>query len=588
MEELRQLVTIDYIVIAGYFFLVFLVGILLTKKASKSIDNFFVGGRNMSWWLIGISMAATNFSIDTPIAITKYVANEGIGGVWFFWASAISALLVTFLFARLWRRSGVITDAEIIESRYGGQSASALRLFKGCYFGIIFNVFIMGWVFVALRKVILSVVGNDYCEYYIWIATIIVFIYTICSGFYGVVLTDFIQYFIAFFGSIVLAIYALDYVGGISGLIEKLPQATNRTDTLNFFPSLAENSSLPLSLFLTYLLVQWWAHKYADGGGKHIQRMLSAKDENHSVYASLLFSFINYALQVWPWILTALCALIVFKDVPNFDPEKGYPMMMMRVLPAGMLGLVLVCLIGAFMSTIDTHLNLGASYIINDIYKRFYNKNASDSHYVFMSRVTMFLLLIISVIISLNIKSVGDAWKFLLTFASGAGLTWIVRWFWWRANAWTEFSGMITSGIVATILQNSHKNTFFLAQKALYAENLLITVVITTIVWIIVTYITAPVDEEILVKFVKKVRPGSYGWNYIYEKYDIAPEPFLGNALGSWFLSLLAFLGINFGVGSIVLGFKEKGFVLLLMGVVFFCFILKRLRKERQENLQEY
>lgn len=586
MGELRQLVTIDYIVIAGYFFLVFLVGILLTKKASKSIDNFFVGGRNMSWWLIGISMAATNFSIDTPIAITKYVAKEGIGGVWFFWASAISALLVTFLFARLWRRSGVITDAEIIESRYGGLSASALRLFKGCYFGIIFNVFIMGWVFVALRKVIASVIPNaNYCEYYVWIATAIVFVYTIASGFYGVVLTDFIQYFIAFFGSIVLAIYALNDVGGVSGLIEKLPQATGRTDTLNFVPSLAENSSLPLSLFLTYLLVQWWAHKYADGGGKHIQRMLSAKDENHSVYASLFFSFINYALQVWPWILTALCALVVFKDIPNFDPEQGYPMMMMRVLPAGMLGLVLVCLIGAFMSTIDTHLNLGASYIINDIYKRFYRKDASDSHYVLMSRITMFFLLIISVIISMNINSVGDAWKFLLTFASGAGLTWIVRWFWWRANAWTEFSGMITSGIVATTLKLCHSKTSFLPQQAIYAENLLITVSITTIVWVLVTYMTAPVDEEILVKFVKKVRPGSIGWNYIYKKYNITPEPFLSNALASWVLSLISFLGINFGVGSLLLGLKLQGIILILVGMVFFYLILVRLRKERQTNL---
>lgn len=567
---MRSLTAPDYWVIAIYMLLVFGIGMLLTKKAGQSMAHFFVGGRSLPWWLLGVSMAATNFSIDTPIAITKFVAQEGVGGVWFFWASAISGLLVTFLFARLWQRSQVMTDAEIIEKRYSGRSAAALRLFKGFYFGIVFNAFIMGWVFLALVKVMQGVTDLNTTVVLV-VATILVFIYTISSGFYGVVLTDFFQYFIAFAGSILLAFYAVREVGGLGAMVHSLQNSENIDPSiLNFFPNLNGDGMMPLSVFLVYLMVQWWAHKYADGGGKHIQRMLSAKNENHSVAAAFFFSFINYALQVWPWILTALCAVILFGQLE--DPEMAYPMMMARVLPPGVLGLVVVCLIGAFMSTIDTHLNLGASYMTNDIYKRFWVKDASDRHYVWVSRLMMGGLLALSVLIALNLDSIGSAWKFLLTFASGAGLTWIVRWFWWRANAWTEFSGMLSSGAVASYLQLFHADW-------LYSEKLLTTVSIATVTWLVVTYLTPPTDEATLQEFVRAIRPGSPGWRYITQKYNIQTEPFLFQALKLWLISLLSLFSLNFGVGSLLFQAYARGLGLLLLAAVSFAYLMWRMKQ---------
>jgi SSS family solute:Na+ symporter len=548
----RTLATLDYAVIVAYLVIVFAMGVVLTKKAGESVENFFVGGRGMPWWLIGVSMAATNFSIDTPISITGFVGTEGIGGVWFFWASAISAVLVTFLFARLWRRAGVLTDAEIIERRYSGPSASFLRLFKGFYFGVIFNAFIMGWVFLALAKVIGGVTDLD-VDTVLVVATVLVFVYTMASGFYGVVLTDFFQYFVAILGSVMLAWYAVAEAGGLGALTAGL-EARHGPGVTAFFPGFDEGSLMPFSVFLVYVMVQWWAHKYADGGGKHIQRMLSARDEDHAVAASFFFTFANYALQVWPWILTALAALLVFG--PMEDPEMGYPMMMARVLPAGVLGLVVVCLIGAFMSTIDTHLNLGASYIINDIYRRFMVKDAPDKHYVLASRVAMGLLLAIAVIISRNMESVGGAWKFLLTFAAGAGLTWIVRWFWWRANAWTEISGMVTSGVVATWIELTHDDW-------LYSSKLLVTVGVTTVVWVTVTFLTPPVEAARLADFLRRIRPGSRGWAAVARRHGITQEPFLLRAIGLWLVGLVALFSLNFGIGSLLLLRTGQGLVLL-------------------------
>ncbi|MEE8367986.1 MAG: sodium:solute symporter family protein [Thermoanaerobaculia bacterium] len=514
----------------------------LTKRAGRSVDDFFVGRRQMTWWLLGISMAATNFSIDTPIAMTRLVVEDGIAGVWFFWASGISALLVTFLFARLWRRSGVMTDAEIIEERYSGRVAAVLRVFKGFYFGVIFNAFIMGWVFLALIKVMTGLTNIDVSTLLVG-TTVLVFVYTLASGFYGVVLTDFVQYFIAFIGSIVLALFAVREVGGLGQLVSRV-ESQFGGDTLRFFPDFSVDNLGPLSIFFTYVLVQWWAHKYSDGGGKHIQRMLSAKNENHSFAASLLYSFINYALQVWPWILTALCGLVLFGR-PE-DPEQLYSMVMARVLPPGLLGLVLVGLIGAFMSTIDTHLNLGASYMVNDIYRRFLVRDASEKHYVLMSRVMMAGLLGLSILIALNIQSVTGAWKFLLTFASGAGLTWIIRWFWWRVNAWTELSAMISSGVVATYLQLRHEDW-------LYSEKLLVTVALSTLVWLLVTLVTAPVDGSKLKSFVEKIRPGSAGWNRIRDRSNEPGGNFLRRALGLWAIALVGLFSLNFGIGSLLL-----------------------------------
>ncbi|MFT5138603.1 MAG: SSS family solute:Na+ symporter [Lysobacterales bacterium] len=535
---MRTLTQLDLIVIAVYLLLIFAAGILLTRRASSSIDDFFIGGRHMPWWLIGISMAATNFSIDTPVSLTNFIRTEGISGVWFFWASAISALLVAFLFAKLWRRSSVMTDAEIIEKRYSGKPAAALRLFKGFYFGILFNAFIMGWVFLAVIKV-LGGLTDFPVEWILFGATTLALIYTLASGFYGVVITDFIQYFVALAGSITLAVFAVNEVGGLGALVAGLEQQ-GMEQKLHFVPDMNRDNLGPISVFLTYIMVQWWAHKYADGGGKHIQRMLSAKNEQHAFAATLLYAFINYAVQVWPWILTALASLLLFDQL--VDHELAYSMTMARVLPAGLLGLVLASLIGAFMSTIDTHLNLGASYMINDIYRRFIKPDASEKHYVWMSRLAMILLLAISIMLALNMESVAGAWKFLLTFAAGAGPVWIIRWYWWRINAWSEFSAMIASGIIATWINFAHGDW-------LYSQKLLLTVALTALIWIPVTLLTAPVMREKLQEFSDSIRPGGAGWREFSNLNDGKP----GQALLHWFLALIALFGVNFGLGWLLL-----------------------------------
>lgn len=571
---MRTLATLDYLVLIGYLGLIFFVGLRLTKRAGESMETFFIGGRGMSWWLLGVSMAATNFSIDTPIAITRFVARDGVSGVWFFWASAISALLVTFLFARLWRRSRVVTDAEIIELRYGGSVASALRLFKGFYFGILFNAFIMGWVFLALIKVMSGLTDLN-INGILAVATVLVFIYTLASGFYGVVLTDFVQYFIALGGSILLATLAVRRVGGLGALHEGLQASYPEAE--RFWPTFSADNLGPLSVFFTYLLVQWWAHKYADGGGKHIQRMLSAKSEDDAFFASLFYAFINYALQVWPWILTALASLLLFGQLD--DPETAYPRMMAEVLPAGVLGLVLAGMVGAFMSTIDTHLNLGASYVVNDIYRRFIRSDASERHYVFMSRLTMAALLALSIFIARNITSVAGAWKFLLTFASGAGLTWIARWFWWRVNAWSEFSGMVASGCVATYLEIFHR-------QWLYSSKLLTTVAVTTLIWVPVTLLTPPVAEAQLRRFVDLVRPGRWGWRGAFGAADQPRDAVLGPALKQWLLALVALFSLNFGIGSLLLSAPLRGGVLLVIAIFAGGVLAVSLRRSAKGDLK--
>jgi len=532
---------LDLSILAIYLMIVFWIGLKWSKEAGKSTDHFFVANRGLPWWILGISMAATNYSIDTPLAITKLVVTQGVAGVWFWWAGALSALLVAFLFSRLWRRAGVVTDAEIVELRYGGRSAAALRLFKGVYFGVFFNVFIMAWVFLALHKVIAAITDLPTMPLLV-IGTLLSFVYTIASGIYGVILTDLFQYGFAALGAILIAWYSVGYVGGLETLWVKLESAPEGLTSFTAFSD--EGALLPSSVFLTYICVKWWAHKWADGGGKHIQRMLSARDERHAMWATLFFA-VNATLVVWPWILTALCSYVELGL--QADPEMAYPMMMSSALPHGALGLSVACLAGAFMSTIDTHLNLGASYVINDLYRRFWRRDESEAHYVLMARVTMGLMLTLSVIISMNMDSVASAWKFLITFAGGAGVTWILRWFWWRVNAWTELSAMVASGVIATYLKLAHPDL-------LLSTTLLTCVFGSALIWLPVTLLTAPVPEVRLREFVRRVRPGATGWSRVYQAEGLAHEPYLGGALLRWIVAVALLFGANFLIGGALLG----------------------------------
>lgn len=576
---MRTLASIDYTVIIIYGIICVILGMYYTKRASKNVNEFFLTGRSMPWWLIGASMAATNFSIDTPLAITKYVFREGVGGVWFFWSFAISGMIATFFFARMWRKAEVMTDAEIVERRYSGKSAAALRVFKGCYFGIIINCFVMGWVFLAVLKVMTGLTNLDP----VWvmaIAVIAVAVYTLSSGLYGVILTDFIQYGFALVGSFALAYYSVKGVGGLSTMVGEL-HSTYGLDSgvTDFVPSFSQAKWMPLNVFMVYILIQWWAQKYSDGGGKHIQRMSSAKNETHSTLATFFFAIMNYAVQTWPWILVALCAIVLYgRGVA--DPEMTYVWMMGRWLPHGLLGVMVVSLVAAFMSTISTHLNLGGSYMINDIYRRFFVKHASEKHYVLMSRLTMLAALGVAVLISLNMTSIGSAWKFILSFTSGAGLTWVLRWFWWRINAWSEFSAMITSGVVATYMKFAHPSLD-------YGWTIMIIVGISTAVWLTVTFLTKPTDEKILVAFVEKVQPGSPGWNHIYKKYGIKSGGFSKRALANTIVGVIFFLSFNFGMGSLVLLKTRLAIVLGIIAIFSAGFLLWRILLESRRKAVE-
>lgn len=573
---MRTLTFLDYSIIAAYTLVCLIVGLLFYKRAGKSTENYFVGGRTMPWWLLGTSMAATNFSSDTPLAITKFVFSEGIAGCWFFWVGAIQVMVAVFLFAQLWRRSEVITDVEIVEHRYGGKSAAFLRIFKGFYFGILFNCIIMGFVYKGLIKIMTGVTPLDTTQVVI-IFTAIVIIYTLASGIYGVMWTDFLQYIIAIGSFTVLAYFSVKEAGGLSHMLATLNTEFKDSGLTQLYPKWPQADQwMPMSVFFTYIGIQWWAHKYADGGGKHIQRMSTAKNEKHALLGTFFFSFMSFVVQIWPWILTALAALVVFgKNM--VDAEMAFPMMMARVLPSGFLGLLLIAVIAAFMSTISTHVNLGSSYLITDIYKRFLIKNAPDKHYVFASRVATLVILGISVIVAVNIESIAGAWKLLVQLTAGAGVTWILRWFWWRVNAWTEVAAMSSSGIITFYIGIFHPHM-------LYSHKMWWIVGISTTVWIAVTFLTKPVDTASLQSFVKKVRPAKWGWKPIYADCPVEGKFRLGPALLNFGMGLLFLGSLNFGIGNVLLLNTKVGIFQLLLAAVTFVILLFRIQKQTKTD----
>lgn len=576
---MRTLLPVDYVIMACYILLTLSIGLYFSKRAGKDSNHYFVGGRTMPWWLLGTSMAATNFSADTPLAITKFVYQEGIAGVWFFWASAIQAILATFFFARLWRRSEMITDNQLVEFRYGGRSATFLRLFKGFYFGILMNSLIMGWVFKGIIKIMTGVTTLDTTQVVV-IFTLIVIINTIASGIYAALWADFVQYYIAVTGTVVLAFFSVREAGGISTMITTLDEMYSGSGIMNFTPTWPQADQwMPISVFLTYIGIKWWSHKFADGGGKHIQRMLSARTETDSVMASFFYTFMNFVIQVWPWIMTALAALVIFgRDLK--DPEMAYPMMIAKVLPHGFLGLMLVACAAAFMSTTSTHVNLGSAYMVNDMYRRFLVKNASEKHYVLAARIATLISLLIAIGMALSMNSIGDMWKLSIELTAGAGLTWILRWFWWRINAWTEISAMCTSFLMTILIEIYFKSW-------LYSHKLAAIVSVSMAVWITVTLLTKPVDEDLLKQFVSKVRPSRLGWRRIYSQINIKPDFPLGSALVNFFVGLVFLYCLNFGIGNLLLQKFSNGFQQLVVALICFVYLLWKINRKSMNPNQE-
>lgn len=567
---------VDWSFVIAYFIFVLGVGLYFSKKAGKNIESFFISGRTLPWWIAGTSMVATTFGGDTPLAVTEIVAKNGIAGNWLWWNFIIGGILTVFLFAKLWRRSEVITDIEFTEVRYSGKPAAILRGFRALYFGLPINCIIMGWGILAMSS-ILGVIFDFPKWLAIVVSLTIAVSYSVLSGFWGVVVTDLLQFTIAMVGSISLAAISVHQVGGIEALKSKV--LSMNPDALNFLPKI-DSAAMPILAFFVYVAIQWWSTWYPGsepgGGGYIAQRMFSAKNEKHSVFATLWFNIAHYCLRPWPWILVALASIVVFPDLA--DPKVGYPKMMVQFLPAGLKGLMIAAFFGAFMSTIDTHLNWGASYVVNDFYKRFIKKDARSSHYVLVSRIVVVLIMIFAGFTAYGMESLKGGWELLLAIGAGTGLVYILRWYWWRINAWSEIAAMGCSFVVAITLM---KLTPLGALGDLnWAYRMLITVGITTPVWLIVTFLTKPVDREHLINFYKKTRPGG-AWEPIrnavqktIEKTKILPD------IVNWILGTVLVYSALFGIGKVILLEVKTGIMFLLVSLISGFVLYKNMSKQ--------
>lgn len=517
-----NLTYLDILMIVGYLCFSFFISLIFSKKASQNITSYFVCNRSLPWWLLGTSMVATTFSADTPLAVTGIIAKKGIAGNWYWWVWGIGFLFTAFFIAPLWRRSLVMTDAEIIELRYSGKSAAVLRGFRAIYFGLIANAIMMGWVMRAMTKILkLSFsVSTEHEFYIIWGLFFITVTYTFLSGLWGVVATDFIQFIFAMSGSILLAILAVHHLGGMSKIIHSLNSMYGKEHTekiLDIIPKPGKTLE-PFSAFLIYFFIQWWSSGNTDGGGSISQRFLAAKDETHARLASIWFVVAHICLRSWPWIIAGLCALVMYPNLS--DPELGYPKLMLGILPAGLRGLMIASFFAAFMSTIDTGLNWGASLLTNDIYKRFISPNRNSSHYMIVAKISVIIIALAGIIATIYTTSIYNAWKYMSNLTVGIGAIYLLRWFWWRVNAWSEISAMIGSLVITNVIYISKefiKNpdiTFYLN----YPYSLLWTLIIVLPISILVTLKTKPVEETRLINFVEKVKPPIHGWKEIYEK----------------------------------------------------------------------
>lgn len=560
-----KLSPIDGAIIIGYILFALGLGIYYSKRAGRDINEFFVSGRNLPWWLAGTSMVATTFAADTPLAVTGLVAKDGIAGNWLWWNMVLSGMLATFLFSRLWRRAEVITDVELTELRYSGRSASLLRGFRALYIGLPINCITMGWVILAMQKIIVLTFGlpdTGTSKVLVVLACMLIAgIYCALSGFWGVVITDLVQFGMAMIGSIALAVIAVNKIGGIGTLKTKLSEVHGADHSiLHIFPDFGAGEMAVLT-FGVYLGVQWWAANGVDGGGYIAQRMFAAKDERNTLLATLWFNIAHYTLRPWPWILVALVSMVVYPNLS--DPEAGYPMLMLAYLPTGLLGLMLTAFLAAFMSTIDTHLNWGASYLVNDFYKRFFKPEADDHHYVVASRISVVLIMLVAGVTSLFMNSIAGAWKFLIALNAGIGLVQILRWYWWRINAWSEIAAMVTSAIVSAIV-------FTLPEtKDNFAYQMLIIVPTSTLVWLVATLVTAPVSEERLIAFYQRVRPNGGWWGHIPSLTKVQPiAESRTPALLNWVLGSAFVYCALFGFGKLLLGFYGAGVLFLLIALI--------------------
>jgi Na+/proline symporter len=580
-----QLESIDWLIILAFFILSLVIGIIVSKKSGKDITEFFLSGRKMPWWLLGISMVATTFSADTPNLVTDIVRTNGVAGNWVWWAFLLTGMLTVFVYAKLWRRSEVLTDLEFYELRYSGKGAAFLRGFRAFYLGAVFNVLIMASVCLAGIKIGGALLGLSPVETLL-ISCAITVIYSSIGGLRGIIITDFFQFILAMVATFWAAyeIVNLPQVAGLTNLLNH-PDVIPK---LNLIPDI-EDADLFIAVFIIPLAVQWWAVWYPGaepgGGGYVAQRMLSAKDEKNAIWATLLFNFMHYAVRPWPWILIALASIVVFPNLESLQVafpntivgnDLAYPAMI-SFLPSGLLGLLVASLIAAFMSTISTHLNWGSSYLVHDFYRRFFVKDRTEKHYVFMGRVFTVLLMVFSAFFALFLNNSLQAFGIILQIGAGTGLIFILRWFWYRVNVYSELTAMIVSFIVALAFEFIIPNNFSVEEK------LIIGVTITTISWLIITLITPPSNMETLQNFYKKIQPGGPGWKKVIEeseskgititgkkeKWDV-PSGILCMLFGS-----ISVYSILFGIGYILYSQTTTGIIFMAISVLSVIALMK-------------
>ena len=626
----------DWLVIAGYLLFNLLIGFYYRSKAGNSTEDFFISGRDVSWWLAGTSMVATTFAADTPLLVCGLVATQGISGNWIWWSFCLSGMTTVFFFARYWRRAEILTDVELVEIRYGGKPAAFLRGFKAIYLGLLMNCFILGWVtramvdiiavvlgpMIAAGRVLTFSIGSQTIFHYtlgdprhtalaicIFILVPFTGLYTFIGGLWGVLVTDLFQFALKMTMIVVLAWLAVSHLGGMQALKVQLSAVDSATraagiptsNVLSFLPDFhtgvttANLWTLPLLTFFMYLGVQWWASWYPGaepgGGGYIAQRMFSAKNEKHSLGATLWFNIAHYALRPWPWILTGLVALAIYSphgglhpnDAFAANPQQGYVMVLRDYLPPALRGLMVAAFLAAYMSTVGTQLNWGTSYLVNDFYRRFLVKQAREHHYVLVSKIMTVILVLVSGYVASQLTSISQGWELVLNLGAGTGAVYILRWFWWRVNAWSEITAMLVAAIVAVILSRVH---FIGNDAVVFAKSTLITAGVTTIAWIITTFVTRPEPDSTLLAFYRRVHPTVHGWHRIAALAPDMPEvrDMAANGFDCVMGCVLVY-GSLFGIGKLIFGEWLIGALLLIAAAIAGALIWRHLERRGWETL---
>jgi Na+/proline symporter len=595
------LTLVDWSIVAAYFILSAAIGFAFTKKGGESLSEYFISGRRVPWWLAGASMVATTFAADTPLVVTGLVATRGVAGNWLWWNFVMSGMLTVFLFARLWRRANVMTDVELAEVRYSGRPAAALRAFRALYLAIPINLIILGWVTRAMIKILTISLGLRDLSFAgltisgeviaVGICFVITVAYSVAAGMWAVLWTDLVQFVIKMTAVIVLAVYAVRAVGGMDALKAGLARQYGSEDAaLSVLPvsfgadGIMAYAWMPLLTLCTFLFVQWWAAWYPGaepgGGGYVAQRIFSARTERDGVLATLSFQVAHYAIRPWPWIVTGLTTVLLYPTLE--DKEAGYVRAYVDLLPTPWRGFMMAGFAAAYMSTVATQLNWGASYLVNDFYKRFMRKDATERHYVAVSRWATIFLFLGSTLVSWQLSSVEKAWEFLLALGAGTGLVLMLRWYWWRINAWSEISAMVTSFVVSVIALNVVPGMFASGDPRAGSVVMLVTVAISTVVWVTVTFVTRPESDAVLDSFYRRVRPGGPGWARVSARLGFGREQIPGGrrAWANWVAGIIAVYSSLFGIGKVIFGDIGIGLLLLAIAAVAFVFISRSFRGE--------